>query len=92
VIFDKEANTLIISPLTEFMAASSWHEGDSGGNIYWGIMGGVDEVPYHYTYKTMVYYAKGINKVKCHERFSIYVVIRKFFLGRIFIHSIHYRY
>nr|XP_022321020.1 uncharacterized protein LOC111123158 [Crassostrea virginica] len=25
-------------------------------------MGGVDEVPYHYTYMTIVYYAKGINK------------------------------
>ncbi|XP_048777200.2 uncharacterized protein LOC125681238 isoform X4 [Ostrea edulis] len=62
VIFDKEANTLIISPLTEFMTVSNWHEGGVGGNIYWGIMGGVNEVPYHYTCMTMVYYTKGINK------------------------------
>ncbi|XP_061187986.1 uncharacterized protein LOC133196052 [Saccostrea echinata] len=62
VIFDKEANTLIISPLTEFMVASNWHDKEVGGNIYWGIMGGVDTVPHHYTYLTIVYYAKGINK------------------------------
>ena len=55
---------MIISPLTEFMAASNWQDKESGGNIYWGLMGGVDEVPYHYTYMTIVYYAKGINKVK----------------------------
>nr|XP_022320745.1 uncharacterized protein LOC111122983 [Crassostrea virginica] len=62
ILFDKDGNTLIISPLTEFMAASNWQDKESGGNVYWGVMGGVDEVPYHYTYMTIVYYAKGINK------------------------------
>lgn len=62
-IFDEEGNTLIISPLSEFMVTSNWHDRAVGGNVYWGLMGGIDEVPYHYTYMTVVCYAKGINKV-----------------------------
>jgi hypothetical protein len=46
------------------MSFSAWH--DSNGNLFWGIMGGVDEVPANYSTSTIIYYADGINKVVLH--------------------------
>lgn len=62
-VFDEEGRTFLLSPYSGFMASSSWHDSKKGGTVYWGIMGGVDEVPANYTYSTIIYYAEGINKV-----------------------------
>ena len=47
------------------MAASSRFA--AGDSIGWGIMGGVKEVPAGYQFETIVYHAKGINKVLVHN-------------------------
>ncbi|XP_046560817.1 uncharacterized protein LOC124269827 [Haliotis rubra] len=48
-LFDrvKTANTLIISPASQFMSSSIWRQNAStgGDNVYWGTMGGVENVP-----------------------------------------------
>ncbi|XP_046563073.1 uncharacterized protein LOC124271947 [Haliotis rubra] len=48
-LFDrvKTANTLIISPASRFMSSSIWRQNSStgGDNVYWGTMGGVENVP-----------------------------------------------
>ncbi|XP_046547852.1 uncharacterized protein LOC124257767 isoform X1 [Haliotis rubra] len=48
-LFDrvKTANTLIISPASRFMSSSIWRQRSStgGDNVYWGTMGGVEDVP-----------------------------------------------
>ncbi|XP_064616875.1 uncharacterized protein LOC135480876 [Liolophura sinensis] len=62
-IYDKHGNVVIISPFSQFMAASNWHDGVLGGSVYWGIMGDVDRVPAGFTMETIVYYGNaGINK------------------------------
>lgn len=61
-IFDQEGNTVIISPFSQFMAASVTHP-DFDKSVGWGVMGGVQKVPPNYQYDTILYYAKGINKV-----------------------------
>eukprot|EP00105_Crassostrea_gigas_P014913 XP_011431749.1 PREDICTED: uncharacterized protein LOC105331316 [Crassostrea gigas] len=61
-IFDQEGNTVIISPFSQFMAASVTHP-DLDNSVGWGVMGGVQKVPPNYQYDTILYYAKGINKV-----------------------------
>ena len=60
-IFDEDGGTVVISPFSKFMAASSRFAADD--SIGWGIMGGVKEVPAGYQFETIVYHAKGINKV-----------------------------
>ncbi|XP_071096653.1 uncharacterized protein [Haliotis cracherodii] len=48
-LFDrvKTANTLIISSASRFMSSSIWRQNAStgGDNVYWGTMGGVENVP-----------------------------------------------
>lgn len=63
VIFDEEGNMLIIFFFFEFMVVLNWQDREVGGNIYWGLMGGIDEVLYYYIYMMIVCYVKGINKV-----------------------------
>ena len=62
-IFNKEGKAIVISPYDNFMAASLWHNGPEGGAISWGIMGGVNEIPTHFTYSTLLLYDDGINNV-----------------------------
>ncbi|KAK3600159.1 hypothetical protein CHS0354_012282, partial [Potamilus streckersoni] len=62
VLFNQNADTLIISPFSQFMASSLWHDGLYGGSVYWGIMGDVESVPPNFQYDTIVYYANGISK------------------------------
>lgn len=62
-VFDEQGRTFLLSTFSGFMASSAWHDADKGGAVFWGIMGGVDEVPVNYTYSTIIYYAEGINKV-----------------------------
>jgi hypothetical protein len=40
-IFDKFGNTVVISPLDNYMSSSFWHENNPGGRVNWGVMGGV---------------------------------------------------
>lgn len=63
VIFDEEGNMLIIFFFFEFMVVLNWQDREVGGNIYWGLMGGINEVLYYYIYMMIVCYVKGINKV-----------------------------
>ena len=46
------------------MAASLWHNGTEGGEISWGIMGGVNEIPANFTYSTLLMFSDGINDVR----------------------------
>jgi di/tricarboxylate transporter len=61
-IFDSEGNTIIIAPFSQFMA-SSLGFADFDNGVGWGFMGGIKMVPAGSQYDTLVYYAKGINKV-----------------------------
>ncbi|KAK6194942.1 hypothetical protein SNE40_000471 [Patella caerulea] len=58
-IFDHTGGNILISPADNFMALSSWH--DKTNNIlYWGIMGGVNEIPANFSYQTIALFAEGI--------------------------------
>lgn len=61
-IFDRDGNTVIIAPFSQFMASSVTHP-DFDKSVGWGVMGGVKLVPPGYQCDTILYYAKGINKV-----------------------------
>ncbi|XP_046547847.1 uncharacterized protein LOC124257764 isoform X1 [Haliotis rubra] len=66
-IFDrlKTANTLIISPASRFMSSSIWRQNAStgGDNVYWGTMGGVENVPLGVETSFILFCGnKGINK------------------------------
>lgn len=63
-IFDGNKNALIISPASNFMAASSWHEHFlEGSHLHWGFMGGVESVPAGAAVDFILYYSsEGINK------------------------------
>jgi hypothetical protein len=61
-IFDSEGNTVIIAPFSQFMASSITHP-DFDNSVGWGFMGGVKMVLAGSQYDTILYYAKGINKV-----------------------------
>ncbi|CAG5115344.1 unnamed protein product, partial [Candidula unifasciata] len=61
VIFDNTSNAVVISPLSQFMAASSYIQ--RGQQIGWGIMGMVNDVPRGYSVDFIVYYSnQGINQ------------------------------
>ncbi|CAL1547276.1 unnamed protein product [Lymnaea stagnalis] len=62
VIFDNSTNALVISPLSQFMAASNQFS-KTKQEISYGIMGPVDNVPSNYSIDFIVYYSdKGINQ------------------------------
>lgn len=44
-IFDSYGNTVIISPLENYMSADFWHEDHPGGRVNWGVKGGVKSIP-----------------------------------------------
>ncbi|KAI8505567.1 hypothetical protein Bbelb_167560 [Branchiostoma belcheri] len=48
-VFDQDLNTVVLSPFSEFMAASVWHNGTGeavyGGEVNYGIMGQVNNIP-----------------------------------------------
>ncbi|KAK6194945.1 hypothetical protein SNE40_000473 [Patella caerulea] len=62
VIFDKTRKTTVITPLDRFMVTSMWHD-KTNNYIYWGLMGGLDNIPYNFEYQTIVYQGEGINAV-----------------------------
>lgn len=66
-IFDAEGRTLLISPMTQFMTTSVWHEASPGGLVHWGTMGGVNEIPEGFSVSTIMVYDRGINKVRSHS-------------------------
>ncbi|XP_067661072.1 uncharacterized protein [Haliotis asinina] len=66
-LFDRQktANTLIISPASRFMSSSQWRQDNStgGDNVYWGTMGGVENVPLGVETSFILFYGnQGINK------------------------------
>lgn len=63
VLFNPSGDTLVISPMTEFMSASYYHDfSDKSYNL--GIMSGVNEIPEKFVCDFVVYYSdRGINKV-----------------------------
>ena len=65
-LFNEAGKAVVISPYNNFMAASLWHDGRPGGDIAWGIMGGVNEIPANFTYSTLLVFSNGINEVQFH--------------------------
>jgi hypothetical protein len=64
VLFNPNGDTIIISAMSQFMAASMQHNKYVGGNLNYGIMSGVNEIPANYSLDFIVFYSdKGINKV-----------------------------
>lgn len=62
ILFDSTGETIIISPLNQFMSVSMVHMKQK--YISWGIMGKVMSIPKGYTYETILYHSdKGIRKV-----------------------------
>ena len=63
LLFDTTGRVIVVSPLTQFMAASLWHN-QQDGDISWGIMGDVNEIPAGFQYDTILVYSdQGINQV-----------------------------
>ena len=65
-LFNTDGKTVVISPYNHFMAASLWHYNKPGGQVAWGIMGGVNEIPVNFTYSTLLVFDNGINQVIAH--------------------------
>ena len=63
MLFDREGQTIIISPFNNFMAASFWQDSISGGRLCAGTMGGVRHVPPLYKQTFMIVFGSSINKV-----------------------------
>ncbi|CAL1533730.1 unnamed protein product [Lymnaea stagnalis] len=62
VIFDNATNALVISPMSQFMAASD-QLNSSSQVLHYGIMGLVDTVPSNYSVDFIIYYSnEGINQ------------------------------
>ncbi|XP_046337463.2 uncharacterized protein LOC124119101 [Haliotis rufescens] len=66
-LFDraKTANTLIITPASEFMSSSIYHQNNGKGinNLFWGVMGGVNTVPRDFETSYIMFCGnQGINK------------------------------
>jgi len=59
-IFDQWGSSLVLSPLTNPMAASIAQSQD--GSVSWGVMGGVMDVPKGYTISHIVQGGEGINQ------------------------------
>lgn len=75
-IYDRHGNVVIISPFSQFMAASNWHDGVIGGSVYWGIMGSIDQVPAGFSMETIVYFGNdGINKVSNKTKYIIILFV-----------------
>ena len=63
VLFNTQGDTLIIAPMSEFMAASM-HHNYAKSSLDLGIMSGVDQIPANFSIDFLVFYANnGINKV-----------------------------
>ena len=70
VLFDNNNNVIIMSPFSEFMAASYIYN-NLYNTIDWGVMGDVDVIPPNYQYETIIYYSdQGINKVNTNKVIS----------------------
>ena len=62
-LFNKKGQALLFAPMDNYMAASVWHEGKPGGHLAWGIMGGVNEIPADFIFRTGMFYSDSINGV-----------------------------
>ena len=61
VLFDKLGTSLIISPFSQFMAASAEY---SNSAVSWGLIGSMKKIPEEFRYSTILYYGvKGIRQV-----------------------------
>ena len=72
-LFNEAGKAAVISPYNNFMAASLWHQGEQGGKLAWGIMGGVNDIPANFTYSTLLVFHDGINQVCTNIRVSLSV-------------------
>ncbi|VDI03427.1 Hypothetical predicted protein [Mytilus galloprovincialis] len=61
-IFDEMGNTVIISPLDNFMSSSFWHEDHPGGRINFGVMGGAKSIPANYRQRFILLASSSINQ------------------------------
>ena len=69
VLFNTRDDALVISPMNEFMSASS-KQSITERTLSFGVMSGVDEYPKEYACDFIVYYsANGINKVHIQNKF-----------------------
>lgn len=70
VLFNTKGDALVISPMNEFMSASS-KQNVKERTMSFGVMSGVDEYPKNYACDFIAYYSEnGINKVDKHLNFD----------------------
>lgn len=64
-MFNENGDTLVLSPMSNFMSASMQHIHDKDNSVNFGIMGGAESINSNYSVDFIVYYGNaGINKVK----------------------------
>ena len=62
VLFDKSGASLIISPFSQFMAASAEY---SNTTVSWGLIGSMKKIPQDFRYSTILFYGdKGARQVR----------------------------
>ena len=66
VLFAANGQTVILSSMTNFMAASmEYSSGREGGSMFFGVLGSATSIPADYQIDFILYYSEqGINKVK----------------------------
>lgn len=64
VLFDPNGQTIILSAMSNFMAASMEYTTQMGGSMFFGVMGSATSIPADYQVDFILYYSDhGINKV-----------------------------
>lgn len=64
-LFTKTGDAVVMSPFSQFMAASTVYSKVGGREVVsWGIMGMAMQIPRDFVYSTIIYHsAEGVNKV-----------------------------
>ncbi|KAL4219038.1 hypothetical protein ACF0H5_021621 [Mactra antiquata] len=60
-LFNKKGKAVVISPYDNYMSASLWQDLNRR-QLVWGIMGGVNDIPANFTYRTILQYGDSINQ------------------------------
>ena len=63
-LFTESGDTIVISPFSQFMAASAVYSRVGGRPVVgWGIIGMALQIPRDFVYSTIIYHSEGVNRV-----------------------------